>query len=200
MRTIFALTLSLFVLASSAQTKEKDNSILVGKVVSDTLTFNALVNKEESVLRSKNVIEIRLITTTMVVSRSYIALIYDKKWKAVSVDFDKAKGVFVSKEIVMKTPIEAVFNQLVNNNVFALPDQSTLQLERASFDPQTNMFTLAGMDISDGVSYTIEFKVGDKYRRYSFINPVDYSKFYPYNNEFKNYVSIVKAFNTLTKK
>ncbi len=47
----------------------------------------------------------------------------------------------------------------------------------------------------DGESYTVEIKIGDKFRVYQFDNPDIYSKFYDNVSELKDYLYIVQSFD-----
>lgn len=51
------------------------------------------------------------------------------------------------------------------------------------------------MYATDGESYTIEIKIGSKFRVYQFDNPDTYSKFYDNVLELKDYLDIVNAFD-----
>jgi hypothetical protein len=51
--------------------------------------------------------------------------------------------------------------------------------------------------ITDGTQYTVEIRMGRKYRVYSFANPDGYLKYYGKIRELKDYVNIVKTFNNL---
>ena len=52
----------------------------------------------------------------------------------------------------------------------------------------------------DGESYTIEIKIGEKFRVYQFDNPDIYSKFYDNVTELKNYLDIVQTFDKLLER
>lgn len=49
---------------------------------------------------------------------------------------------------------------------------------------------------TDGQSYTVEFKIGDKYRVYTFHNPDTFSSFYDDVQELKDFVAIKNIFET----
>lgn len=54
--------------------------------------------------------------------------------------------------------------------------------------------------VSDGESYTVEFKIGDNFRIYRFDNPKTYSEFYGDVQELKDYVAIVDLFENQLKR
>jgi hypothetical protein len=49
--------------------------------------------------------------------------------------------------------------------------------------------------VMDGESYTVEIKIGGKFRVYQFDNPDSYSKFYDNVTELKDYLNIVQTFD-----
>jgi hypothetical protein len=198
MKRLFTFLLVLPVLVSIGQTNSKP--ILAGRIVSDSASLKNIPHRFQSILKSKNAIEIRFTATpSLNGDQGYMALIYNSKWKAEKVYIDKTKDAATSKEIITKLSIENIFNQLVDNNIFCLSDQDKVKMEKSSFDPATNVFNLENVGISDGIHYDIEFKIGDKFRHYSFFEPGSFLKFYPYVDELANYVNIIKAFNALEK-
>ena len=54
--------------------------------------------------------------------------------------------------------------------------------------------------VNDGYSYTIEFKIRDKFRIYSFSNPETYANFYNDVQELKSYVAIKNIFTEELKR
>ena len=50
------------------------------------------------------------------------------------------------------------------------------------------------ISVLDGTAYTIEFKVNDVFRIYTFENPGTYANFYDDVTELRDYVSNVKIF------
>jgi 5-hydroxyisourate hydrolase-like protein (transthyretin family) len=105
----------------------------------------------------------------------------------------------VFKDITINTNIETVFSQLLSNNIFSLPDQDSLRTEKYEYNPETNEFIGSGMGVADGICYSIEFKVGDYYRRYNYCNPDDYANFYPQVYELRNFANIFEIFNEWPK-
>jgi hypothetical protein len=54
--------------------------------------------------------------------------------------------------------------------------------------------------VMDGEAYTVEIKIGDKFRVYTFDNPDTYSKFYDNVSELKDYLKIVETFDKLLQR
>lgn len=197
--TIFVLIVS----ALTAQTKDK--TIFVGNVISDTTTFrsNDYRTALTSILKSKNKIEIRFITSPSFENRkeytSYTILTFNKKWSAKYYYYKPDTNNLFSRDINAIIDIDTIFSRLVSNNIFSLPDQHSLKTGKYEYNPETNEFIDSIMEVADGTSYYIEFKVGDFYRRYSYGNPGSYADFYPQVYELRNFVNIVKIFKEWTK-
>jgi hypothetical protein len=212
----------LLVLALSAQTKDK--TIFVGNVISDTTTFRSNNYRLElpSILKSKNKIEIRLISSPSSENineyANYTILIFNKKWDAKFYYYEPdttrlfpmdvhAKYHYYKpdtthlffKNINSKTDLDTIFSRLVSNNIFSLPNQINLKTEKYEFNPETNEFMSSIIKVTDGTCYYVEFKVGDFYRRYSYCNPYSYADFYPQVHELRDFANIVEIFKDLTK-
>ena len=197
--TIFVLIVS----ALTAQTKDK--TIFVGNVISDTTTFrsNDYRTALTSILKSKNKIEIRFITSPSFENTNentnYTILTFNKKWSAKYYYYKPDTNNLFSKDINAKIDIDTIFSRLVSNNIFSLPDQGSLKTEKYEYNPETNEFLGSRIEVADGTCYYIEFKVGDFYRRYSYCNPDSYADFYPQVYELRNFANIVKIFKEWTK-
>ena len=195
---IFILTVSVL----TAQTKDK--TIFVGDVISDTTTFrhNGYRTGLTSILKSKNKVEIRFITSPSSESQeypNYTILTFNKKWSAKYYYFKVDTDSLLSKSINGEIDIDTIFSRLVSNNIFSLPDQNRLRTEKYEYNPETNEFIGYGMKTADGTCYYIEYKVGDFYRRYSFCNPDNYADFYPQVYELRKFANIVEIFTEWTK-
>ena len=192
--TILILTVSVL----AAQTKDK--TIFVGNVISDTTTFKRNNDRAAmtSILRSKNKIEIRFITSPSFRNPNYTILTYNEKWNAKHFYYKPGTDSIMSKDINNIMNFEIVFSQLVNNNIFSLPDQKSLKTGKYTYNPETNELIGSLVATADGTCYYIEFKVGDRYRRYGYCNPDCYANFYPVC-ELRDFVNIVGIFNELTK-
>ena len=193
--TIFIIIVS----ALTAQTKDK--TIFVGNVISDTTTFrsNDYRTALTSILKSKNKIEVRFITSPSFDYTNYTILTFNKKWSAKYYYYKPDTNNLFSEDINVKIDIDTIFSRLVSNNIFSLPDQDSLNTEKYEYNPETNEFIGSGMAVADGTCYYIEFKIGDYYRRYSYCNPDNYADFYPQVYELRNFANIVEIFTEWTK-
>jgi len=197
---------TIFILVVSVLTAQnKDKTIFVGNVISDTTTFrsNDYRTALTSILKSKNKIEIRFIASPSFENTNeytnYTILTFNKKWSAKYFYYKPDTDSLLSKDINKKVNIDTVFSRLVINNIFSLPDQDSLKTEKYEYNPETNEFNGSRIAVADGTCYYIEFKVGDFYRRYSYCNPNSYSDFYPQVYELRNFANIVEIFKEWTK-
>jgi hypothetical protein len=207
-RLITTIIFILIVSALTAQTKDK--TLFVGNVLSDTATIQSHQYRTalKSIMKSKNKIEIRFITEpsfhptnniTLTYNTNFTILTYDKEWSAKYYYCKDGTDTLLCKDITQKTNIDTIFSRLVLNNIFSLPSDDNLKTEKYEYNLETNEFIGSGMGIGDGICYCIEFKVGDRYRRYDFCNPNEYADFYPQVYELRNYANIVKIFKEWTK-
>jgi hypothetical protein len=196
------ITTILFILAVSIITAQTNNKTFhVGNVISDTTTCkdNVYTPDFPSILKSNNKIEIRFITLPSFEDPSFIILTYNKEWNAKYYYYKKGTKSLLSKDLSNKVNLDTLFARLVINNLFSLPDQDSVKTVNYSYHPETNEFIDLRFDVVDGVGYTIEFKIGNHYRRYGFDNPDDYADFYPQVYELRNFANIVEIFNECLK-
>lgn len=192
---VFILT----VLVLTAQTKDK--TIFVGNVISDTTTFSSNDSRSAltSILKSKNKIEIRFITSPSFESPNYTVLTFNNGWSAKYYYHEPDTNKLFSKDICTKIDIDTIFSRLVSNNIFSLPDQRSLKTGKHFYNPETNELTEYRTITVDGTCYYIEFKVGSSYRRYCYCNPDHDADFYPQVHELRSFVNIVEILTALTK-
>ena len=89
--------------------------------------------------------------------------------------------------------------RLLSYNILTLPSQSDLkakmhkdvQVEEEGYTTERKIL------VTDGEEFTIEIKIGGKFRVYQFDNPESYSKFYDNVSELKDYLNIVQSFDKL---
>lgn len=119
------------------------------------------------ICNSKNILEIRLSIVSMPIPDfTLITLTYDtlSGWQAYKYKDNMSdtwydttiKRSVIKTKLKPKADFETLFDALIGNEIFILPDQRDLKL---------NNFVL------DGVGYSITFKVDDKFRQYHFNNP-----------------------------
>lgn len=196
------LILSLILIGTirNVTAQESEKGFFVGDIISDTFSC-----KDDrygfgltSILKSEYPIEIRFINSGFR-GFSGAVLYYDSVWSVKVRPFDFRLNA-MNWEIKEETKnLDSLFSELVSNNIFSLPDQSDLKMERYYYNPKTNEFMGEGMGVGCGAHYIIEFKIGDWYRRYSCSNPELFAEFYPNVHELKHYENIVQIFGALIK-
>lgn len=200
MRQFITLILTIFsVSILTAQTETK--SFYVGDIISDTNTFSNKPYRKTlpPLLKSKNKIEIRFITSPSFYSTNYVVLIYSEEWSAKYYYHKPGVDSLLSREITKNINIDTLFSKLVSNNIFSLPDQDSLRTEKFEYFPTNIEVVGSGMGVADGICYYIEFKIGNYFRRYNYCNPDIYANFYPQVHQLRNFTNIVEIFKELPK-
>ena len=118
---------------------------------------------------------------------------FDTTWNAVEFkEWNKPKKI--KKYNLRAIPsFDSLFIRLLSYNILTLPNQSDLKIKmrkdiQVTADGDT---TERKIHVLDGESYTLEIKIGDKFRIYQFDNPESYSKFYDNVPEQNDYLNIV---------
>lgn len=197
-KLILSLILIGFIQNFIAQEAEK--GFLVGNVISDSSSCkdDGYSYGLPSILKSEYPIEIRFISSGFR-GFSGAVLYYDSRWLLKIRPFEFGSNMTGWKTKEETRNLDSLFAELVANNIFSLPDQSDLNMEKYYYNPKTDEFIGTGMDVGCGSNYILEFKIGDKYRRYDCSNPDLFAEFYPGVYELKNYMHIVQIFETLIK-
>jgi hypothetical protein len=96
-----------------------------------------------------------------------------------------------------KAGLAEVYSMLLENNLTRLPNQEELKPKMRKVTIRDNGWEVEHkIAVIDGVVYTVEFKIGNTFRIYSFHSPEPYSEFYSDVQELKDYVAIKKIFET----
>lgn len=178
LKYLFFIFLSFFVSYFSAESA--DNSFYVGKVISDTSTFeyNSFSPPLKHIFKSKNKIEIRLrIQPSLSWTDEFIILSYDKTWRGKSYKRGFTKDAsgkikeYTEKKFKSTVDYDTLFSKLVQNEIFSLTLDDVDKSE-VWYNPETDGFIPHLMlTVLDGTSYYLQFKVGNKFRSYGFSNP-----------------------------
>lgn len=194
-RQIIATLLIFTVMSAIAQPKGK--IFFVNNIISDTSTFrnNDDLVGMSPILKSKNGIEIRFITSPSFSNSFYTVLTFNEKWAAHNYYYKPGTNEMVSKDISSKIDIDTLFARLVSNNIFSLPDEDYVKKEKCEYNLETKEYICEDLAISDGECYYIEFKIGDLYRRYGYCNPYDCANYNQQVYEFRNFANIVDVFS-----
>ncbi len=126
----------------------------------------------------------------------------DTTWNAVEYD-EWNRPVKIKKyKLRAKPSYDSLFLRLLSYNILTLPNQSELKSKMRK-DVQVAAegdTTERKIHVMDGESYTVEIKIGGKFRVYQFDNPDSYSKFYDNVTELKDYLNIVQTFDKLLER
>jgi hypothetical protein len=182
--------------------QKKSNDLFIGQIISDSNSVKESLNINvpiDPITNSSHKIEIRLISYTTPEFISYCVLSYQQNWSIKYFEYNSKSGKFIAKP-TSPSNLEGLFNKLVLNNIFSLQDQKNIKAEKQLFNKETSEITFQNFGISHGITYTVEFKISDKFRRYSYTNPRENAKFFPHVNEYKNFTAIVRSFAQLSAK
>lgn len=103
--------------------------------------------------------------------------------------------------LVAKPHYDSFFVRLLSANIMTLPSQADIK-RKMKKDVQVledGTTTEKKIIVTDGISYTVEIKIGEKFRVYQFDNPEEYAKFYDNVSELQDYVRIVQIFKALKR-
>ncbi len=167
---------------------------------SPNLVFNDRI-KLVQIDKSSATVDIRLyrlhsLSNTKTLRRLFMV---DATWNAVEYD-EWNKPIKIKKyKLRAKPSFDSVFLRLLSYNILTLPNQAELKSKMRK-DVQVTAegdTTERKIHVMDGESYTVEIKIGGKFRVYQFDNPDSYSKFYDNVSELKDYLNIVQTFDKL---
>jgi len=100
-------------------------------------------------------------------------------------------------KLKIKTSFDSLLIKLLSYNITRLPNQSDLkgQMRKDVQIMKDGTSTSKQIISMDGNSYTIEIKIGSKFRVYQFDNPETYAKYYDNISEYSDYLGIIKTFD-----
>lgn len=170
--------------------------IIIGDSLNNSpnLVFNDRI-KLAQIDKSSVKVDIRLyrllsLSNTRTLRRLYIV---DTTWNAVEYD-EWNNPVKINKYKLRANPsFDSLFLRLISYTIMSLPNQSELKRKMRK-DVQVTVegdTTERKIHVLDGESYTVEIKIGNKFRVYQFDNPEIYSKCYHNVSELKDYLNIV---------
>ena len=176
--------------------------IEIGLVLSDSasILFKASCWRGMNpIIDSKNKIEVRFYNLSKHVGADgpVIILSYHNTWEV--------KGLNVSfgdvEQLEMNTTIslDSIFSELVKNNIFGLPNWSELIHGKELYNPGSDKFIKVQSFISDRLCYCLEYKVGNRFRRYAYCNPEDFAQLPRPNHNRLDFVRITELFGELVK-
>lgn len=178
------------------------------KTDSVNTSSNKIFNKRillREINESDSKIDIRLYKLSSLSNNKSLRRIYlDKKsnWKAEAFDERKKPVVAIKKyRISPGCGFDSLIIKLVSFNILTLPPEDSIKpkIKKATGEVYEGQQLFSTLSVNDGERYTIEIKIGNKYRIYKFSNPDVYSKYYTDVNEFKDFLEIVHLFYSTLK-
>ena len=169
--------------------------------VSPNKSFNKKI-KIRDISNSKYKIEIRLYTDYSLSNTKSLRRIYlvDTIWKADAYDEQNNPVAIKKYKLYGKPSFDSLIIKLLSFNIMSLPNQSELKTKMRKDTVEVVDGEYIKMNkhimVTDGESYTVEIKVGKDSRIYGFDNPESYAKFYDNVKELKDYVNIIRTFNS----
>jgi hypothetical protein len=159
------------------------------RIVRDSFPFGI-----ENICNSRNYFEIRLKSAYLPHGNRelYILTYNDSSWqvrkyivKGTSLGLSLTQISILPKLYKEKDPdyfYRHFFTELKTNKAFTLPQQSELKHE---------------LSIFDGSVHIITFKIGNKFRTYSYSNPESYTEKFPNIEEYKYVNKVIKDFQEI---
>ena len=196
MLNFFHIVILLFFFIKLHAQKE-DNKLFIGQFHADITRINKSYDSENlnSILKSKNKIEIRLFIRHSWEGKSCIIMKFNAIWEKLFYKYDYKEKKYVLESVARNEDLDETFQKLVTKNIFALSTDSN-KGKTSYFNLDTNKIEPQNRYITDGVRYYLEFKVGDNFNAYYFENPESYAAFDPFNHKLKDFSDIVKILSS----
>jgi hypothetical protein len=123
-----------------------------------------------------------------------IVRLKDGKWTATEHNEWNKPAKIKKYHLKSTTDLESFTVKLLAQNLAKLPDQDQLRVKMKKFTEVNGRKMETAISVTDGDSYTVEFKLGKHFRIYQFDNPDAFARFYDNVSELKNYVAIKELF------
>jgi len=115
------------------------------------------------------------------------------KWEAFEFE-EKSSSKIKTHTLIPTLGYETFIANLSQQKFTTLPNQSELDKKIQDGFASKKEYLQSRPSIMDGHNFTVELKVGDKFRVYQFDNPEVYARYYSNVEEFKNFAAIQKIF------
>ncbi|QHT70417.1 hypothetical protein GXP67_29065 [Rhodocytophaga rosea] len=176
-------------------------------IQSDSLSRSPNKDFEERIrikpiVGSSNDVEIRFYAHTLLTHTRDLRIIKLNKntWEGILFKETNHPRIKIRRyKLNPKSGFDALFSLLLENNLTRLPDQEELKPKMRKVTIKNGWEVEHKLLVTDGTVYTVEFKIGDKSRIYSFHSSESYAEFYADVQELKDYVAIKKIFETQLK-
>jgi hypothetical protein len=208
-RIIQTIAILFISLSTSGQTTIRGTTkINIDGIISDSVNnspnkkFEKRINIK-SIDKSDSEIEIRFYRLTSLSNTKNLKIIKlrDKEWTSLEYDEWNNPVKIKKYKLNVMTDFESFTINLFDQNLTQLPNQDDLKDKMKKLTVRNGRQVEQRLSVSDGDSYTVEFRIGDKFRIYQFDNPDSYARFYDNVEELKNYIAIKDIFEKeLTRK
>ena len=161
--------------------------------------------KLKPIEKSENEVEIRFYELQSLSNTRNLKVLVLKNdiWKGIEhSEINNPKIKIERFALIAPGGFEELINKLFQNNLTKLPSQEALKPKMKKYgqtDPKRGRAEKV-LIVNDGYSYTIEFKIRDKFMIYSFSNTETYANFYNDVQELKSYVAIKNIFTEELKR
>jgi hypothetical protein len=199
----FSLLIFLVFTNSYSQVGVRDVKRIEAVVIqSDSLNTSPNRDYEERIKirpiqEANNDVEIRFYVHTSLTNTRDLKIIYSNKgnWNGILFRETNYPKIKIRKySLKAKSGFEELFSLLLENNLTRLPNQEDLKPKMRKVSIRNGVEVEHKLSVTDGEFCTVEFKIGEKFRIYSFHSPEYYSNFYSGVQELKDYVAIKKIF------
>lgn len=183
-------------------------TISTDTVLSDTVNtspnsaFNTKINLAP-IDKSKAKVDIRLYEHFSLSNANtlYRIFLVDTLWNASEfVEYNNPPKI-KRYSLTAKPHYDSFFVKLLSANIMTLPSQADIK-SKMKKDVQVledGTTTEKKILVTDGINYTVEIKIGEKFKVYQFDNPEEYATFYDNVSELQDYVRIVQVFKALKR-
>jgi len=159
--------------------------------------------KIKPIAESENDVEIRFYVYNLLTRTSQLKILSlkDGNWKGTLYNELNHPIRRIRKfKLKSKNGFEELYKSLLQNNLTKLPSQDELKQRMRKVTVTEGWEVEHKFSVTDGQSYTVEYKISGNSRIFAFYNPKPYAEFYSDVQELKDYVKIKSLFETELKK
>ncbi len=189
MEKVFGLMLLLFFASCSTTKTNPNNSKTSAELFESKVDPAKFLEKGDSEMGEEKIIILFTKFVLMAGRKNILKVSYDSKtdqWngnyqihKSSMEGMEQKEEVSEWKNLTPKSGWTELINRISANKIHSLKDSKDLVYDE---------------NIADGNSYRIQLKVNDKFRSYSYSNPMYYAGENPTLEDFKNMTNLIKIF------
>src|SRR6476661_3666889 len=144
--------------------------------------YNKLIHISD-ITKSKSIVDIRFYIHYALSATTTLRRIYLDKgvWKTLDYNEWNNPPSIHNSTLIAKFSLDSLYSKLLSHNFLTLQGQKNIE------NKMNKPFVVSEDDgtmveprirVMDGIGYTVEIKIRDKFRIYNFANPKSYSEFY----------------------